>query len=296
MALVIGNPFGELRGKVGGLVFARNARGMYVRSYAIPVNPNTEAQAQARNSFGSAIGGWHTLSDAQKVLWHSYASDYFSSKRLGNIGGGHTGINAFMSLRNTLLNANRKALAIPDLVIKIGGTPVTVPIQSPIILPMIPPAQPFQPVLGGGDYAVDSVGTATFLGDFTGEMTFNLVYTGGSGPSPTPPSPTSANLFEDNNGSDLGIAIYASNPLAQASQFVQSPDLVLLSTTGLISGYTTTPAVPTSLTVNFDASVSTAIRRTSWEVGQAVRLDAWLFNSYGESSRIGTNIVNVTGA
>lgn len=296
MALVIGNPFGELRGKVGGLVFARNARGMYVRSYAIPVNPNTEAQAQARNSFGSAIGGWHTLDDAQKMLWHSYASDYFSSKRLGNIGGGHTGINAFMSLRNTLLNANRKALAIADLVIDINSTPVTVPTQSAIILPMIPPAQPFQPVLGGGDYAVDSVGTATFLDDFTGNMTFNLVYTGGSGPSPTPPTPTSANLFEDNNGSDLGIAIYASNPLAQASQFVQSPDLVLLSTTGLISGYTTTPAVPSELTVNFDASVSTAIRRTSWEVGQAVRLDAWLFNSYGESSRIGTNIVNVTGA
>jgi hypothetical protein len=294
MARITGFTIGEMRGKMGGLVFARNRRGAYVRSYATPTNPNTEAQSLSRNSFTSAVGGWHTLNDVQKNLWMDYATNYFSSKRLGNISGGHSGINAFISLRNTLLNTQRKALATVDVDIDVNGTPVTVITQGTTILPTIPPTQPFQPILMSGQYAIDSVGAFTIDTNLEGTATFNLVYTGGSGPIPTPPTPSDDNLFEDNNGSNLGVAIYASNPLAQASQFVQNPDLVLLSSTGLISGYTTTPAVPSAFTVNFDGGVSTAIQRTQWLEGQFVRLDAWLYNSYGESARIGTSIVNVT--
>lgn len=294
MARVLGNPFGELSGKMGGLVFARNKRGAYVRGYVIPVNPNTESQSAARNSFGQAVGGWHVLTDVQKALWMSYATQYFSSKKLGNIAGGHSGINAFTSLRNVLQNIERKKLAAADTGIKINGVAVTVPTQASTILPTIPPTQPMQPLLGGGLYAVDSVDTATFLTDLSGTMKFNLVYTGGSGPTPEDPTPTSDNLFEDANGSNLGIAIYASNPLAQASQFVQNPEIVLLSSTGLISGYTTTPAVPASIEVAFDGAISTLIQRTEWLEGQEVRLDAYLFNSYGETARIGTMIAGVT--
>lgn len=294
MARVLGGSFGELRGKLGGQVFSRNRRGMYVRAYAVPVNPNTESQAIARNDFTSTVGGWHTLDDAQKNLWSTYAINYFSSKRLGNLSGAHSGINAFVSLRNTLLNASRKAIALLDLDVDINGTPVTVLTRETIILPTLPPAQPFQPIMARGDYAVAGVASASFSNLGVGSMSFNLNYTGGSGPTPTPPSPISTNLFEDANESNMGIAIFASNPLAQASQFVQNPNLVLISSTGLISGYTTTPAVPATVEINFDASVSTAERRTQWLAGQSVRLDAWMFNSYGESARIGTEIVTVS--
>ena len=294
MARVLGGSFGELRGKLGGQVFSRNRRGMYVRAYAVPVNPNTESQAIARNDFTSTVGGWHTLDDAQKNLWSTYAINYFSSKRLGNLSGAHSGINAFVSLRNTLLNASRKALALLDQDVEINGTPVTVLTRETIILPSLPPIQPFQPILAGGLYAVASVDDATFSSGGAGIMKFGLNYTGGSGPSPVPPSPISSNLFEDANGSNMGIAVFASNPLAQASQFVQNPNLVLLSSSGLISGYTTTPAIPASFEINFDASISPAMRRTQWLAGQSVRLDAWMFNSYGESARIGTEIVTVS--
>ena len=294
MARVIGNPFGELSGKMGGLVFARNKRGAYVRGYVIPVNPNTELQSSARNAFTSAVGGWHVLSDVQKNLWMSYATQYFSSKKLGNIAGGHSGINAFVSLRNTLLNIERKKLSAANTGIEINGVAVTVPTQASTILPILPPSQPFQPILGGGFYAVDSVGTTVFDSGLAGSMSFNLVYTGGSGVSPVDPEPTSDNLFEDANGSNLGIAIYASNALAQASQFVQNPEIVLLSSTGIITGYTVVAAVPATLTVAIDGSISSLIQRTEWLEGQQVRLDAYLFNSYGESSRIGSVIVNVT--
>jgi hypothetical protein len=295
MARILGSVFGEMRGKMGGLVFARNARGPYVRAYAIPVNPNTDAQAQARNTFATSIGSWHTLTDVQKSLWHEYASNYFSSKTKGNLAGGHTGANAFMSLRNVLNNMARKTIDVGDLEIGINGTPVTVPTQASVILPTVPPAQPFQPILGRGNYAIVDMTATSFDTSLKGSITLNLVYTGGSGPSPTPPDPTSDNLFEDANESSLGVAIYASNPLAQSSQFVQNPNILLVSATGLITGYTTTPAVPATVEIGFDGGVFTGYQRTEYLEGQSVRLDAYLYNSYGETSRIGSSIIEVSG-
>lgn len=294
MARITGFVIGELRGKLGGMVFARNRRGAYVRSFVSPVDPATQKQLGARSAFTSATGGWHTLTDAQKMLWMDYASQYFSSKNLGNLGGSHSGINAFVSLRNTLLNIQRKTLDVADLGISINGVAVTVPTQASVILPTVPPVQPFQPVLGAGTYAVDSAGPFVMDDLGAGTVSFNLVFTGGSGPAPVPPSPTSANLFEDANGSNLGIAVYASNALAQASQFVQNPNAVLLSSTGLISGYTTTPAVPSTLEVAFDVAVSSEIGRITWAIGQSVRLDVYVFNDYGESARIGSQVVEIS--
>lgn len=293
MARITGFVIGELRGKLGGMVFARNRRGAYVRSFVSPIDPATQKQIGARSSFTSATGGWHTLNDAQKMLWQDYATQYFSSKNLGNIGGGHSGINAFVSLRNTLINVQRKALPVLDTGIKINSVAVTVPTQASVILPLIPPAQPFQAILGGGDYAVDSVNTFAMDDLGAGSVSFNLVYTGGSGPAPTPPVATSSNLFVDNNGSNLGFAVYASNALAQASQFVQNPNAVLLSTTGLISGYTTTPAIPATIEVAFDVAVVSEIGRITWGIGQSVRLDVYCFNDYGESARIGSSVVEI---
>ncbi len=294
MARIVGSTFGELRGKLGGLVFARNAFGAYARSYVIPVNPNTERQAQARNAFSQSVGSWHTLTDAQKSAWHDYAAQYFSSKRLGNVSGGHTGINAFVSLRNSLINMDRLKQDIASQTLSINSAPVTGLTQASILLPLLPPSQPFQPILAGGDYGIDAVLVTSFNTNGVGQIQFSLVYMGATGASPAAPTPISSNLFVDNNGSLMGLAIYASNALAQASQFVNNPETILISNTGLIDDYTTTPVVPTTISVNFNTNVFSGTQRTTWTLNQYVRFDAWLYNSYGESSRVGSIVTQVT--
>jgi hypothetical protein len=99
MAKIISSVFGELRGKLGGSVFARNQFGMYVRSHILPVNPNTIAQRRSRALFADAVQAYCTLTPAQKAAWTDYARDpmRFNPLRFMNPGL-YGGFHAFVSL------------------------------------------------------------------------------------------------------------------------------------------------------------------------------------------------------
>lgn len=72
-------------GKVGGLVFSRNRYGAYLRQLAIPVNPNSEAQATARATFRSLSNRFSSvLTDAQRAAWAVYAANVKVSTTKGN--------------------------------------------------------------------------------------------------------------------------------------------------------------------------------------------------------------------
>ena len=107
MARVIGNPFGELRGKLAGSVFSRNASGPIVRQYVIPANANSTAQNNSRNIFRAASQGYKTTSEAQKSDWKVFATGFFTPQTKINIGQ-YTGAQAFTSLRTAVTNANAK--------------------------------------------------------------------------------------------------------------------------------------------------------------------------------------------
>jgi hypothetical protein len=62
MARVLGNPMGELRGKLAGSVYSRNRAGQFVRGYVHPAQANSQAQLDARASFGAASQTWKTQS------------------------------------------------------------------------------------------------------------------------------------------------------------------------------------------------------------------------------------------
>lgn len=70
-------------GKIGGNVFARNASGAYVRSWANPVNPNTAKQQTVRTSFANLISSWKNLSKANQQAWEDMAPQYPYTNRLG---------------------------------------------------------------------------------------------------------------------------------------------------------------------------------------------------------------------
>lgn len=75
----------EARGKLGGMVFSRNTYGPYARSLAVPVNPSSQRQQQARSNLSSVVERWRaTLTDAQRAAWNQYAAAITVVDKLGN--------------------------------------------------------------------------------------------------------------------------------------------------------------------------------------------------------------------
>jgi len=73
-----------ISGKVGGSVYSRNRYGAYVRNWAKPVNPNSDAQQKVRADMGSVVSDWfNVLSAAQRAAWAVYAAAVNFTNRLG---------------------------------------------------------------------------------------------------------------------------------------------------------------------------------------------------------------------
>jgi hypothetical protein len=61
-------------GSTGGMTASRNRGGLYLRSRAIPVNPNSSRQAIVRAALGTLVQRWNqTLTAAQRGDWENYA-------------------------------------------------------------------------------------------------------------------------------------------------------------------------------------------------------------------------------
>lgn len=74
----------DMRGKLGGQVYAKNRSGAYVRNKVTPVNPQTSFQAAARGILASFSEGWRNLTEAQRDAWRSAVDDYQSTNVFGD--------------------------------------------------------------------------------------------------------------------------------------------------------------------------------------------------------------------
>lgn len=83
MAIIISNE--QRSGSVGNTVYSRNKGGSYVRTRAIPTNPNTARQQTVRTQFQSLSSNWSTLTVAQRALWEAYAEAHPVPNRLGQM-------------------------------------------------------------------------------------------------------------------------------------------------------------------------------------------------------------------
>lgn len=72
-------------GSVGGTTFSHNRSGMYMRSRAIPVNPNSTRQQAIRGAMSSLVTYWlATLTAAQRAAWKNYADNTPFTNPLGD--------------------------------------------------------------------------------------------------------------------------------------------------------------------------------------------------------------------
>lgn len=75
---------GSASGSLGGKVFSRNQYGSYIRTRAIPVNPNTGRQQFARAQFQDMAERWlAVLTDAQRTAWNLYGSSVTMIDKIG---------------------------------------------------------------------------------------------------------------------------------------------------------------------------------------------------------------------
>ena len=74
----------QASGSLGGITFAHNKGGMYMRSRAIPTNPNSPEQAAVRGFLSELSTSWNgTLTQAQRDTWINYALNVPVIDRLG---------------------------------------------------------------------------------------------------------------------------------------------------------------------------------------------------------------------
>lgn len=84
MQIKFGGLISDGRGSVGGLTFARNASGAYVRQRTMPINPNSPRQAQVRANQSLISALWlDSATASQRIEWETFAKNVSSKNKLG---------------------------------------------------------------------------------------------------------------------------------------------------------------------------------------------------------------------
>lgn len=75
MAKFLSQVYTSIRGKVGGIVYTKNAfAGLVARAFTAPKNPQTDGQTLIRTAFSEASAYWEALTQAERDDWDSYAA------------------------------------------------------------------------------------------------------------------------------------------------------------------------------------------------------------------------------
>lgn len=200
-AKILNSPLGQLSGKMGGMVFSRNAGGAYVRAGVTGINPQTIAQVQARNAFGSVSTLFRGLSSSEKTQWQEWADNYYSPRNGGN-SGQFSAYNAFIALRSTV----QQSIRLAEIgVIKANAGAITVTQSNALFTPM--PESPLALTLlpgiatTSGDSLLLTLTSAVVKADGKGEINMQV----GDGQGTTVPA------NKDLSGNELGYAVYISN-------------------------------------------------------------------------------------
>lgn len=281
MARILGNPFGEIRGKLAGNVFSRNKGGQILRGYVKPTNANTQAQISARALFSASMTSYSALDAAAKSAYNTFANTLFNSKKRGNVVGIHSGANAFLSLRNTLLNVNKVWINTPAILV--NGIAATLVTKQDIVLTDVAPIASISSSLNYGDSLISEVIINNASAGLAGTVmvTLNLL-------NPVPAAMTSSIMFDAQN-SPVGVNVYVSEPLKSISSAVQNKTKNLYGTTGLIEDYTVASATPESIKFTIPQGFVQADSKSSLATGQIHRFTAYLFDSNGQQIEIGSS-------
>lgn len=72
--VLFGGGVAEMRGRLGGTIFSRNAGGPYAKNMANPTNPQSTKQLAVRAFFSSCATAWQDLTQMQRDAWNAAAT------------------------------------------------------------------------------------------------------------------------------------------------------------------------------------------------------------------------------
>jgi len=85
MALMKSQVATQISGSVGGVTYAHNKSGMYMRARSIPVQPDSAAQLQVRSALTALVNAWiNDLTAANRAAWNLYAQNVSVTNPLGD--------------------------------------------------------------------------------------------------------------------------------------------------------------------------------------------------------------------
>jgi len=145
---------GTISGRLGGVVFQRGRAGDIVRAHRVGVDPRTPAQVWARARLSAASRNWHTLTDAQKTAWDTYAATFYAPRDGRDPGIAYTGQQAYTGARYAAMSCRNTAATLV-LVTDPPGAAVTLGTQN---IPTTAPASPY-----GAAWMIDSTARALQL-------------------------------------------------------------------------------------------------------------------------------------
>lgn len=279
-AKVLNSTLGQLSGKLGGMVFSRNAGGAYVRAGVKGINPSTIAQVQARNAFGSVSTLFRGLTSAEKTQWQEFADNYYSPRSGGNVGQ-FSAYNAFIALRSTVQQSLRLASVG---VITVNSPAVTVTQDNEGFTPM--PESPLALTLlpgisnGFGDSLLLTLTSAVIKSNASGSVTMQV----GDGLGVQVPG----NF--DINGNMLGYAIYISNGNPSDNMSYNNE---LAKCLGFITPWTSIEAgselnALKTITAAFPANDTIGRYKRFPLIDEYCLVTVFVMNKYGMFSKLGT--------
>jgi len=277
MARVLGNPNGEFRGKLGGMVFSRGTHGATVRVKVKPTNPKTAAQQSARLAFRNAGAGFQTLSQALQGAWLSFAQTFFQplkKKKTGNTTGNqaYTGINAtILNMAADLMSSNVQLYA---------GSVVAAVTTTLMTMNANPPISSVNPNIldSGGNAAGYKLRQVNFDSAFRIQADFDLLGYQGSG--------IAQGHFLDNQGNNYGFAFYLSDALTAVGMRPKSQFHSLVAFTGLLDKTAGVVTGAHGFRIQCDCSSKIAAHKNTPSVGQIFLITAVIVASNGTVAKI----------
>ena len=129
MALVVsGAMISVASGKVGGVVFARNRGGAYVRSYAIPTRVTSDLAQSFKAAFAAASQAYANLTTAQIAAWDQYGQENPVSNRIGQLIT-LKGQSWFVGCNSRLILAGETQISVPPIL----AAPVIAVADNPVV-------------------------------------------------------------------------------------------------------------------------------------------------------------------
>lgn len=275
MARVISSSY-ELSGKMGGLVFARNKGGAYVRAFVIPLNPRSVGQLDVRAGWASAVTSWHALDDATKSNWNMFSATDFKPK-YPKIGVTYSGFNTYVSCFNELIQNARVQQSGTWLNLTNTVTPF---VANPPDPPSAAISNMIKVSTGGPTPTITNttiqLKNVTVTGtNLTAQFQLGTALSSGQFP-----------VFEDaNTNTKVGITIMASYPMTQANQFTLNPKY---SFAAVFSPPTFTAGTVTGFLIEVSGTFFTGNKKYNPSPGDVLEFNAFLTSVNGLTQPIGT--------